>query len=221
MDYPLPASAGRFASMSMPYRSTEKTRLKKDAKRMALMQAAVRVFAAKGYHAATIRDIVAAAEVAIGTFYFYFPDKETLFVYLYEETADFVLQAIRQGVAGRATLPRQIRSGLGSYVNIAIYEPAVIQLLLVGGVGAVPALLQKQAEFRQALVSIWQQPLDQALDKGQLVLQNTRRSAELLAGGIDEVILNLLAAREPADEAPAVVEELTALALRAVGYTGS
>jgi AcrR family transcriptional regulator len=66
----------------MPYRSTEGTRKKKDAKRTAMMQAAVRVFADKGYHAATIRDIVAAADVAVGTFYYYFPDKETLFVYL-------------------------------------------------------------------------------------------------------------------------------------------
>ena len=49
----------------MPYRSTEKTRQKKDAKRTALMQAAVRVFAEKGYHAATIRDIVAAVLLAM------------------------------------------------------------------------------------------------------------------------------------------------------------
>ena len=42
------------------------------------MQSAVRVFAEKGYHSATVRDIVAAADVAVGTFYFYFPDKETL-----------------------------------------------------------------------------------------------------------------------------------------------
>jgi AcrR family transcriptional regulator len=64
----------------MPYRSTDKTRRKKDAKRAAMMQAALRVFAEKGYHAATIRDIVDAAGVAVGTFYFYFPDKETLFI---------------------------------------------------------------------------------------------------------------------------------------------
>ena len=65
----------------MPYRSSEKTRQKKDAKRTAMMQAAVRVFAEKGYYSATIRDIVGEADVAIGTFYFYFPDKETLFVH--------------------------------------------------------------------------------------------------------------------------------------------
>ena len=58
----------------MPYRSTNRTRQKKDAKRTAMMQAAVRVFAEKGYQAATIRDIVDAAGVAVGTFYFYFPD---------------------------------------------------------------------------------------------------------------------------------------------------
>ena len=79
----------------MPYQSSDKTRQKKDAKRTAMMQAAVRVFSAKGYHAATIRDIVSEAEVAVGTFYFYFPDKETLFVHLYEETAQFLLQAIQ------------------------------------------------------------------------------------------------------------------------------
>ncbi len=72
-----------------------------------MMQAAVRVFAEKGYHAATVRDIVASADVAVGTFYFYFPDKETLFVYLFEETAEFVLHAIRQAVNGRATLPNR------------------------------------------------------------------------------------------------------------------
>ena len=41
----------------MPYRSSDKTRQKKDAKRTAMMQAAVRVFAEKGYYAATIREM--------------------------------------------------------------------------------------------------------------------------------------------------------------------
>lgn len=92
----------------MPYRTTDRTREKKDAKRTAMMQAAVRVFAEKGFHAATVRDIVNAAEVAIGTFYFYFPDKETLFVYLYEETADFLLRAIEQGLRRSDQLPGRI-----------------------------------------------------------------------------------------------------------------
>jgi AcrR family transcriptional regulator len=205
----------------MPYRSTEKTRRKKDAKRTAMMQAAVRVFADRGYHAATIRDIVAAANVAVGTFYFYFPDKETLFVYLYEETGEFLLQTLRQAFAGRATLPKQIAAGLQAFVNIAVFEPAVIYLLLVGGIGALEALKEQHGQFREGLINAWQRPIDQALDKGLIADQNTRRSAEALAGGINEVVLNLLDQPDPEKEATATIENLTQFVLRALAYSGS
>ena len=205
----------------MPYRSTEKTRQKKDAKRTALMQAAVRVFAEKGYHAATIRDIVAAAGVAVGTFYFYFPDKETLFVYLYEETAEFLLQAIKQAVTSRATLPKQIQAAVQAYVNIGVYEPAVVSLLLVGGVGALPALVTRRSEFREGMINIWQGPLDVALDKAQISPQNTRRTAEALAGAFDENVLQLLEQPDAQNEAAAAVADMTGFALRAVGYSGT
>lgn len=202
----------------MPYRSTDKTRQKKDAKRTAMMQAAVRVFATRGYHAATVRDIVGDAEVAIGTFYFYFPDKETLFIHLYEETADFLLQAIRQAIGSRSSLPQQLAAGLQAFVNVAIFEPAVVHLLLVGGAGAVPSLAARRAEFRERLITAWQRPLDLALDAGQIVPQDSRRSAEALAGAFDEVVLQLLAQRDPEMQTEAVVTDMTAFALRAVGY---
>jgi AcrR family transcriptional regulator len=208
----------------MPYRSTDKTRQKKDAKRTAMMQAAVRVFAEKGYHAATVRDIVQAAEVAIGTFYFYFPDKETLFVHLYEETALFLLQAIQQALgrfttaaASQATLPRQVEAGIQAYVNVAVYEPAIIQLLLIGGLGS-QALLEKRAEFRERLIRTWQQALDRAAEQRQIPPQNTRRSAEALTGAMDEVIFHLLGSPARSEEAGTVIHELTQFTLRAVAY---
>ncbi len=204
----------------MPYRSTDKTRQKKDAKRTAMMQAAVRVFADKGYQSATIRDIVDAAGVAVGTFYFYFPDKETLFIYLYDETADFLLQTIQQALRGRATLPKQFSSAIQAYFNIGVFDPAIVHLILIGGVGAVPALVEKQAEYRESLVQIWQQPLDQALEKGLIPEQNTRRSAEALGGAIDEVILNVLDQPDPQEELPAAIKDITQFALRAVAFRG-
>jgi len=205
----------------MPYRSSDKTRQKKDAKRTSMMQAAVRVFAEKGYHAATIRDIVAEADVAVGTFYFYFPDKETLFVHLYEETAHFLLQALQQATQARATLPQQMRAGLQAYVNIAVFEPAVVQLLLVGGVGDVPALAAERAAFRERLIGVWQRPLDSALAQALILPQNTRRTAEAFAGAFDEVILNLLDQPDLEREAGPVVQDMLQFALRAAAYTGS
>jgi len=205
----------------MAYRSSEKTRQKKDAKRTAMMQAAVQVFAEKGYYAATVRDIVKAADVAIGTFYFYFPDQETLFVHLYEETADFLLQTIDQAVRSRSDLAQQLSRGIQAYLNIAIYEPAVVQLLLVGGVGAVPSLEAKRLTFREHLVRLWQRPLDKAIDEGVIPDQNSRRIAEAFAGAFDEVILQLLATPEPEEKAGAVIQELTLFSLRAIAFKGS
>ncbi|MCB8979373.1 MAG: TetR/AcrR family transcriptional regulator [Ardenticatenaceae bacterium] len=205
----------------MAYKSSDKTREKKDAKRTAMMQAAVQVFAEKGYYAATVRDIVKQADVAIGTFYFYFPDKETLFVHLYEETADFLLQAIDQAVRSRKELVQQLSHGIQAYLNIAIYEPAVVQLLLVGGVGAVPSLQAKRTAFRERMIRLWQRPLDQAIDNGVIPDQNSRRVAEAFAGAFDEVILQLLAMPEPEEKATSVVQDLTLFSLRAIAFKGS
>jgi AcrR family transcriptional regulator len=202
----------------MPYRSSDKTRQKKDAKRTAMMQTAVRVFAEKGYHAATIRDIVSAADVAIGTFYFYFPDKEALFVHLYEETADFLLQTLRQAVNGRTELPQQVTAGVQAYVNIALYEPAVVHLLLVGGVGTVPSLAAQRAEFRDGLTAIWRRPLEAAVDQGIIRPQNCRRAAAAVAGAVDETLLNLLNLNDPEQEAEAAVRDLAQFILGAVGF---
>ena len=202
----------------MPYRTTEKTRKKKDAKRTAMMTAAMRVFAEKGYHAATVRDVVGEADVAIGTFYFYFPDKETLFVHLYEETADFLLQAIEQALRTRSELGEQVAHAVQAYVNLAIYEPAIVQLLLVGGVGAVPALTARRQDFRDRLITIWERPLSAAIQQQLIPDQNSRRAAEAIAGAHDEVILQLLNHTDPEIEAELTVAELTTFTLRAVGY---
>lgn len=205
----------------MAYRSSERTRQKKDAKRTAMMQAAVQAFSEKGYHAATVRDIVDLAKVAIGTFYFYFPDKETLFVYLYEETADFLIQTLQQALNQHTTLPKQAAAGVQSYINVAVYEPAIIQLMLVGGVGAVPSLAAKRAQFRERLTRLWQKALDSAQDQGTIPAQNTRHTAEFIVGGVDEMVLNLLAQPAPETFVSAATTDMTFLVLRAAQYRGA
>ncbi len=202
----------------MAYKSSEKTRAKKNAKRTAMMQAAVQVFAKKGYHAATVRDIVNTSNVAIGTFYFYFPDKETLFLYLYEETADFLLQAIQQAVNQQSTLPNQISAGIQAYVNIGLYDPAVIRLLLVGGVGAVPSLHEKWQQFREKLAGIWRRALQDAMDDGLIAPQDLRIAAEMIAGGLDEIIINLLNRPNPDLFAKETTAEMYNLTMRMIDY---
>lgn len=57
----------------------------KQANRAAILEAARRCFLEQGYDGVTIRDIIRATHLAAGTFYNYFPDKESLFLALIEE----------------------------------------------------------------------------------------------------------------------------------------
>jgi AcrR family transcriptional regulator len=53
-----------------------------DGKRGTILQAAVAEFAEKGYKAASVSAIVAAAKIAKGSFYQYFEDKDDLYVHI-------------------------------------------------------------------------------------------------------------------------------------------
>jgi len=75
-----------------------------------LLDAGAQVFAAKGYYATRVDDIVKVAQTSHGTFYLYFANKEDLFRALAAEVTDAMrelaegLAPLRPGTAGRAEL---------------------------------------------------------------------------------------------------------------------
>jgi AcrR family transcriptional regulator len=64
-------------------------------KRRLILDAAVRVFARKGYHASRVGDIAEEAGVAHGLLYHYFRSKEELLETIFRETWRDVLDAVR------------------------------------------------------------------------------------------------------------------------------
>ena len=200
----------------MSYRSSEKTRQRKDAKRTAMMQAALKIFAENGYHAATVRDVVNLSNVAIGTFYFYFPDKETLFGYLYDETADFLFQTIRQAAQKENDFANQVAGTVDAYLKIALYEPAIVQLLLMGGIGTIPSLGEKHNQFRERMIGIWRKLIESGCGKGLLPMQESRTSAEFIVGGLDTLITQLLLVSNP--DSQRAMQSISVLILRSLGY---
>jgi AcrR family transcriptional regulator len=66
------------------------------ARRAQILQAAETVFAAKGYHGATTREIARAADVSEGTLYNYFASKRDLFSGLMISRADALIESIAE-----------------------------------------------------------------------------------------------------------------------------
>jgi len=65
-------------------------------KRVRIIDAAITVFAEKGFHQARVTDIASQAGVADGTIYLYFRNKEDLLLTIFEEK----MQLINAGLAG-------------------------------------------------------------------------------------------------------------------------
>jgi AcrR family transcriptional regulator len=96
----------------------------KAANRAAILDAASEVFGELGYGAASVRDIIRRTELASGTFYNYFPDKESIFRALVEDTGEEARRRVR-AARRRATTPREfIEDAYRAYFEFIVEDPA-------------------------------------------------------------------------------------------------
>lgn len=77
----------------------------KEAKHSRLQAAGLAAFLAEGYTAASVERIASAADVARGTFYLYFKDKEALFVELMERLWAPLIEAVTEARDALARCP--------------------------------------------------------------------------------------------------------------------
>jgi len=102
-------------------------RRKTDGKRERILEAAVKVFARKGYFAAKVSEIARKAGVADGTIYLYFRNKEDILVCLFDQAMAEYLERARRDVQAAVGAPDRLLamaaqhlSGLGSNRDLAV-----------------------------------------------------------------------------------------------------
>jgi AcrR family transcriptional regulator len=99
------------------------------ANRAAIVAAAREVFAEIGFGAATVRDIVRRTELATGTFYNYFPDKESVLRALLEEAAAEVRRRVREARRKAGTMEEFLRHGFQAYYDFIAEDRATFELM--------------------------------------------------------------------------------------------
>ena len=97
--------------------------------RSALLQAAKRLLATKGFHGTKIADIATAADVGTGTFYLYFPTKDALFADLVRETAVAASEAIGAAKAAVTDPRERARVGGETFFRFAAENRDVFKIL--------------------------------------------------------------------------------------------
>jgi TetR/AcrR family transcriptional regulator, fatty acid metabolism regulator protein len=100
-------------------------------KRRAILHAAVRVFAEKGYHGCRIADVARSAGVAYGLVYHYFRDKEELLESVFAEQWAIFTNALRAISEGPGTAPEQLAGMCRFAVDVFRTAPAAVRVLLL------------------------------------------------------------------------------------------
>ena len=96
----------------------------KVANRAAILAAALSVFAELGYGATSVRDIVRRTDLASGTFYNYFPDKDAVFRALVEETGVEARRRVRSARRSARTAEGFVESGYRAFFAFIVEDPA-------------------------------------------------------------------------------------------------
>jgi AcrR family transcriptional regulator len=101
----------------------------KQANREAILQAAREVFSELGYGAASVRDIVRRTDLASGTFYNYFPDKEAVFRALIDETAREAGDRTHEARLRGTTLEGFVTDGFRAYFELLVEDRETFELM--------------------------------------------------------------------------------------------
>lgn len=100
-------------------------------KRRAILHAAVRVFAEKGYEGCRIADVARAAHVAYGLVYHYFRNKDELLESVFAEQWAILINAIRAVHEGPGTAADKV-AGIYAFVfDVYKTAPAAVRVLIL------------------------------------------------------------------------------------------
>ena len=130
-------------------------------RRTELLDAAVRVFAAKGFHASRVGDIATEAGVAHGLLYHYFRSKEEVLETIFRETwTTLVRETVRIEASG-APFREQLRRFARIYLGSWLVTPELV-CVLVREVARSPEVGRRVAEINELF-----QALGRIIEAGQ------------------------------------------------------
>jgi AcrR family transcriptional regulator len=168
-----------------------------------LLEAAIRLVAAKGYAAVTVGDLTKDAGVSRTTFYEMFEDKEACFLAAYDNAVDALVRRVASAYEAEEGWPNRSAAGLAALLEALAEEPQLARLSLVDIGSAGPAAQRRYRSAVQRLTPLFEEGRDFA-PGGRSLPANTSRMA---IGGVTGLIADeLLAGR--AAELPGLLSDV-------------
>jgi TetR/AcrR family fatty acid metabolism transcriptional regulator len=164
-----------------------------------LLEAAVRVFAAKGFHQSRVGDIAGEAGVAHGLLYHYFRSKEEVLETIFRETwSALVADTVRIEHAG-VPLHEQLRRFARIYLGSWLMTPDLVRVL-VREVARSPEVGDRVGEIRE-LFAVLQRIIEAARERGEARADvDAAVAAWVVYGALEEILTGWVLGQLPGEE---------------------
>jgi len=186
-----------------------------------IVQAALAVFARRGFHRATMQDIADEAGVGKGTTYLYFTGKEQLLEHILDTAVEWYFGQFRRSAALTATAPQRIHDLISEVLRKAHAQKDVAGFLVDGSTGMSEEFKRKLGRYRAQVHGEVRSTVVAGIQAGQIRPVDPDMLAHVVVGTMTSLVTALLWSWEtlPGQELPvdARVALLTDQAMTALG----
>jgi AcrR family transcriptional regulator len=135
-----------------------------------ILDEAARLFAAQGFHGASVRDIVRAIDMLPGSLYYHFATKEALLAAVYAEGVRRISESVEAAIAGRRDPWERLEAAcvahLESLLNAGDYAQVVIRVRPSDAPSVAGELVKRRDEYERLFVELVQAlPLARGVDR--------------------------------------------------------
>ncbi|MBI4588998.1 MAG: TetR/AcrR family transcriptional regulator [Candidatus Rokubacteria bacterium] len=189
--------------------------VKKIATREKILEAALSVFAQKGYHRAIVDDIVRVSGTSKGAVYHHFPNKEALVLALVDEFASHLAAAAAEAIASRHGALKKVEGALRAALETFARHRQLARILVLEAVSLGPTYEAKRAEVHRLFADLIKGYLDEAVSEGSIPPLNTEVATLAWLGAVNEIVIQWLHSGTP-DLLTEALPALTRLLLRSI-----
>ena len=184
-----------------------------------ILDAALNIFARKGYYDTRLDEIVDESSTSKGAIYFHFPNKERLFLALVDQFADLLERRVVEAIEPEEKGIARVRVALETTLNTFGQYRRPAKILLVQAVGLGAPFEKKRNEVNDRFASLIETYLLEAIEVGDMPPVDTEVVAYAWMGAIYGVVIRWVYTGEP--EPPRIMETLLPVLLRSVGFDES
>ncbi|MDQ3936229.1 MAG: TetR/AcrR family transcriptional regulator [Actinomycetota bacterium] len=179
-----------------------------------LVEAARRLFAADGYEATSLDDVVAEAGVTKGALYHHFGSKRDLFRAVYEDRERTLARACQEAYAAEADPWEGFHAGCRAFLE-ATLDPGVQRICLLDAPAVLGWETVRELDAQYSLAMI-ENGLRQAIDSGRIAPRPAGPLAHMLMGALGEGAMMVARAEDQRGAMKEVAREIESL-LAALG----